>query len=147
MIMYLSIIESCIGLKLLSLSSFCVMYPQYHAARGIMFVPPIEFGKHTLYSTRTPSYFVNLNRTRLSQKQGRYQGTLIWNNLPSELKEPMSYMNFYNSIYTYFINDFCMQSFFVLLCMYVSYCVCVCVYCVCICPSNEEERLCRSLWG
>ena len=70
-----------------------VMYHQYYAARGIMFVPPIEFGNYTLYNTRTQTYFVNLNRTQLSQtqKQARRQGTLIWNNLPSGLKEPMSY--------------------------------------------------------
>jgi len=69
-------------------------------------VPPIEFGKRTVYNTRTPSYFAkNLRRLSQTQKQARYQ---IWNNLPSELKEPMSYTNFYDSTFTYFINDFCM---------------------------------------
>ena len=88
----------------------CVMYHQYNAVRGIMFVPPIQFGNCTLYNTRTPSYYANLRRVRLSQtqKQARYQGALVWNKLPSELKEPMSYMTFYDATYTYFINDFCM---------------------------------------
>ena len=35
----------------------CVMYDQYNAVRGIMFVPPIQFGNCTLYNTRTPSYY------------------------------------------------------------------------------------------
>ena len=39
----------------------CVMFHQYHAARGIMFVPPIEFENRTFYNTRTPSYFANSN--------------------------------------------------------------------------------------
>ena len=61
----------------------CVMFHQYHAARRIMFVPPIEFGNCTSYNTRTPSYFANSNRTRLSktQKYARHQGTVVWNNL------------------------------------------------------------------
>ena len=84
----------------------CVMFHQYHAARGIMFVPPIEFGKCTSYNTRTPPYFANSNRTRLSktQKHARYQGTVVWNNLPSGFKKSMSYTNFYDATYTYFLS-------------------------------------------
>ena len=70
--------------QLIQFCSACVMFHQYHAARGIMFVPPIEFGNRTSYNTRTPSYFANSNRTRLSQTQkyARHQGTVVWNNLP-----------------------------------------------------------------
>ena len=63
--MYLSIIELC-WFRVTQLIQFCLaclMYHQYLAARGIMFVPPIEFGKRTFYDTRTPSYFANLDRT------------------------------------------------------------------------------------
>ena len=64
-------------------------------------------GNCTLHNTGTPSYYVNLNRVQLSQtqRQVRYRGAIVWNELPSELKELMSYMNFYNATYTYFIND------------------------------------------
>ena len=37
--------------------------------REIMFTPPIQFGYCTLYNTRTPSYYANLRRVRLSQTQ------------------------------------------------------------------------------
>ena len=69
-------------------------------------MPPIEFGNCTPYNTRTPPYFANSNRTRLSQTQrhARYQGTVVWNNLPFGLKEPMSYTNFYNATYNYFLS-------------------------------------------
>ena len=43
----------------------CVMFHQYHAAKGIMFVPPIQFGSRTSYNTRTQPYFANSNRIRL----------------------------------------------------------------------------------
>ena len=84
----------------------CVMFHQYHAARGIMFVPPIEFGNRTSYNTRTPSYFANSNQTLLSQTQkyARHQGTVVWNNLPPRLKEPMSFTNFYDATNTYFLS-------------------------------------------
>ena len=64
----------------------CVMY--HNAVRGIMFVPPIQFGNCTLYNTRTPSYYANLRRVQLSQtqKKARYQDALGWNKLPSELQ-------------------------------------------------------------
>ena len=47
----------------------CVMYHQYNAVRGIMFMPPIQSGNCTLYNIRTPSYYANLRRVRLSQTQ------------------------------------------------------------------------------
>ena len=90
----------------------------------------IEFENCTLYNTRTPTYFANLNRTQ-TQKQARHQGTLIWNNLPT--KELMSYMNFYD---TYFLNDFCITiSFCIVFIKYIFaivYVCSVCVYCVCL---------------
>ena len=78
------------------------MFHQYHAARGIMFVPLIDC---TSYNIRTMSYIANSTKTRLSQtqKQARHQGTITWNNLPSELKEPMSYTNFYDATYSHFV--------------------------------------------
>jgi len=68
-----------------------------------MFVPPIEFGNCTSYNIRIPS---NSSRTHLTQtqKQARHQGTIIWNNLPSVIKELMSYANFYDATYTYFMS-------------------------------------------
>ena len=62
--------------------------------------PPIEFGNCTSYNTRTPS---NCAHSWLSQtqKHARHQGTV---NLPSELKEPMSYTNFYDATNTYFMS-------------------------------------------
>ena len=80
--------------RLIQFRLACVMYHQYNGARGIMFVPPIQFGNCTLYDTRTPPYYANLSRVRLSQtqKQVRYQGALVWNKLPSKLKELMSFM-------------------------------------------------------
>ena len=96
--------------RLIQFCLACVMYHQYNGARGIMFVPPMQFGNCTLYDTRTPPYYATLSRVRLSQtqKQVRYQGALVWNKLPSRLKELMSYTNFYGATYTYFISDFCM---------------------------------------
>ena len=105
-----------------------VMYHQYNAFRGIMFVLLIQFENCTLYNTRTPSYYANLRRVRLSQtqKQGRYQGALVWNKFLSELKEPMSYMNFYN--YMIFVCSFFLCLLFV--CSVCVYCICmyVCMY-------------------
>ena len=77
----------------------------------------------TLYITRIPPYYANLSRVWLSQtqKQVRYRGALVWNELPLELKESMSYTNF---TYTYFMLIFVCSVFFVLrivcVCMYVS---------------------------
>ena len=78
----------------------CVMYHQYNAVRGIMFVPPIQFGNCILlnYNIRTPPciLYANFSRVRLSQtqKQARYRGALVWNKLPSKLKELMSCTKF-----------------------------------------------------
>ena len=118
--------------RLIQFRLACVMYHQYNGARGIMFVPPIQFGNCTLYDTRTPPYYANLSRVRLSQtqKQVRYQGALVWNKLPSKLKAPMSYTNFYGATYTYFISDFCMQFLFVL-CIVCVLCFHACMYCIC----------------
>ena len=81
------------------------MFHQYHAAKGIMFVPPIQFGSRTSYNTRTQPYFANSNRIRLSQtgKYARHQGIIVWNNLPSRLKELMPYTNFYDATKTFFV--------------------------------------------
>ena len=86
-------------------------------------MPPIEFGNCTSYtvSSEVRTYFVNSIKTRLSQtqKQARHQGTITWENLLSELKEVMSYTNFYDALYNHFMfHDFCI------------YCVCVISYCV-----------------
>ena len=111
--------------RLIQFHLACVIFHQYCAVRGIMFVPPIEFGNCTPYNTRTPPYFANSNRTRLLQTQRHAR---------------------YHFVYNFFI---CVY----VLCACICYCVCVCMYyccmwlylSVCICPSNEEERLCRSL--
>ena len=81
----------------------------------IMFHQPKESCLYHLYSLeaprlRTPPYFANCNQTRLSQtwKYARHQGIVVWNNLPSRLKEPMPYTNFYDTTNTYFclLNNF-----------------------------------------
>ena len=96
------------------------------------------------------TYFANSMRTCLSQtqKQARPQGTIIWNNLPSELKEPISYINFYDATYAHFLSLlWFLYKFFLhvyLLCMYNwLLCLCFvlwCVHCVCTYVSVPPMR-------
>ena len=38
----------------------CVMFHQYHHSKGILLEPPIQFGNHASYFTRTQPHFANL---------------------------------------------------------------------------------------
>ena len=61
------------------------MYNQFHQSKGIQLEPPISFGNNCQYNTRTPSYFANIVRCRLTfaQKFFRFKATQQWNSLPA----------------------------------------------------------------
>ena len=136
--MYLSIIESYVGLELLNLSSYIQL---------VLYVPSVSCSQrnyvcatYRVWEMYILQYQNSIIFCKLEQNPfvpDSEAGQIPrWNNLPSELKEPMSYTKFYDSTYTYFINDFCMH----FLCIFVHvamlaivYVFCsVCVYCVCV---------------
>ena len=131
--------------RLIQFRLTCVMYHQYNGARGIIFVPPIQFGNCTLYDTRTPPYYANLSSVRLSQtqKQVRYQGALVWSKLSSKLKEPISVLHELLWCHLYLSDFFFLYYILFVYCISMLVCIVfvslhVCMY---ICPSNEEEQL------
>ena len=68
-----------------------VMYKYYTSDRNncILLNPPIQFGRQSIYSTRTRPYFAANHRFKLSfsQKFFRSKGVYWWNSLPHELLE------------------------------------------------------------
>ena len=147
-IIFQGIIMSYVGLKLASLFSFVYLW-----LCSISIMQSGELVWHcTSYNIRAPSYFANSMRTCLSQtqKQARHQGTIVWNNLPSELKEPMSYISFYDATYTHFmsllwfyINFFlvCVSIVYVQLAIVFIFCIVVCIVFVCMWVSLQWGRV------
>ena len=68
-----------------------VMYKYFTSDHNncILLNPPIQFGRQSIYSTRTRPYFAAIHRFKLSfsQKFFRSKGVYWWNSLPHELLE------------------------------------------------------------
>ena len=77
----------------------CVMFHQYHHSKGILLEPPIQFGNHGSYFTRTQPHFANLYRCQLSQTQKffRCAASKYWNNLSLHLKQMKSFSEFFKA--------------------------------------------------
>ena len=58
--------------ELVQLHSMRLMYCQYHHAKCIPLLPPIEFGPHHSHDTRTAAHFANSKRFRLTFSQNYY---------------------------------------------------------------------------
>ena len=82
--------------QLIQFRLVCVMFHQYHRSKGILLLPPIEFGNHTPYHTRTQPHFANPYKYRLSQTQHffRSAATNYWNKLALNIKQITSFNEF-----------------------------------------------------
>ena len=124
--------------------SLCLMYQQYHHFKCIPLEPPIVFGR-TSYNTRTPAYFANIPKFRLSfpQRFFHFKATQWWNSLPSFVTDCLSkpfhqyvdalgqYCSSLHWFYWFFVLLYCFFCFVVLfLC-----CCSVLVVCFVICFS------------
>ena len=72
--------------SLIQYRSLCLMHHQFHQLQCIPLQPPIQFGRHHNYCTRTSSFFANLPRYHLtfSQRHFRYKTSQWWNGLPDD---------------------------------------------------------------
>ena len=86
----------------------CVMFHQYHRSKGILLSPPIEFGNHTPYCTRTQphlSILINVDYHNLNSFFGILLATSYWNNLALHMKQITSFNEFPSAIKDNLLNS------------------------------------------